>query len=103
MFVPDTNEIDKVIENALENIFFITGAEKVQLNRLVPILKYHLKKNDFVIRYNSRIRNVHFYLKKMYGSISQFIRNKTNYIIDTENGNEYLYPVAVNLLNAIKQ
>lgn len=102
MFIPDNNEIDKVIENAIENIFFITGAEMIQLNKLVPILKYHLKKNKFTIRFNARIRNVHFYIKKTYGSISQFIRKKTNYIISTHNGNEYLYPVTANNLNTVK-
>jgi len=90
MFIPDIKLIDKALVDAIENIFYITNSNEIYLERLVPILKLEFTKNDLIISYNNSIRNIHFYIKKNHGSISKFLKNYSQFKIDTINNKQLL-------------
>ncbi len=91
MFVPDSKVIDKQLIDAIEHIFFITSAEKLPLNILVPMLKMEFKKNYEPIYYNKKIRNIHYYIKFKHKSISYFIKNFTGFNLEESKTDSLIY------------
>ncbi len=95
MFIPSEETINKQIIDSIEHIFFITGAEQISLDSLVPMIKIEFKKNYETLKFNGKVRNIHFFIKTKHKTISNFINNYTDYKIINKNNLSYIIPITI--------
>jgi hypothetical protein len=77
-FFPEKTTIDEKIDSYICNAFFTTRLEQIPLDAIMKIVMLEAKKDNFIIKYTktngqSKIRNIHYYIKKCYGSLSNYL------------------------------
>jgi len=82
-FFPEKTTIEEKIDSYICNAFFTTGLEQIPLDAIMKIVMLEAKKDNFIIKYTNsigkdRVRNIHYYIKKCYGSLSSYIEKTSN-------------------------
>jgi len=72
------SEEEKIVLNLFLEIF---DKNNVTIENFPVLLKNESRKQNLILKKNNKIRNINYYIKKIYGSINKFLYHYRNIII----------------------